>query len=100
MALELLRADPDRIAFAVNLGGYAVRGERPRDAELRTRRPPVFWGRGGMDDVIRPSTIDRTTAWLDDHATTTARFYPRLRHTVSRREAAEAADFVADRLRS
>jgi phospholipase/carboxylesterase len=97
-ALELLRADPDRIPFAVNLGGYAGRGERPRDAELRARRPPVFWGRGGMDEVIRPETVDRTAAWLDTHATTTARLYPRLRHTVSRREAGDAAAFLAERL--
>ncbi|MGN6325282.1 alpha/beta hydrolase [Pseudolysinimonas sp.] len=98
MALELLRRDPDRVAFAVNLGGFSVRGDRERDAELRERRPPVFWGRGGMDDVIRPSAIDRTTAWLDAHATTTARLYPRLRHTVSRREAEDAGAFLRERL--
>jgi phospholipase/carboxylesterase len=98
MALELLRRDPDRVRFAVNLGGYAVRGERARDAELRDRRPPVFWGRGGLDQVIRPDAIDRTTQWLDRHATVTARFYPRLRHTVSRREAADAGAFLRDRL--
>jgi phospholipase/carboxylesterase len=98
MALELLRRDPDRVAFAVNLGGYAVRGERARDAELRERRPPVFWGRGGLDEVIRPDAIDRTTRWLDLHATVTARYYPRLRHTVSRREAADAGAFLQERL--
>jgi phospholipase/carboxylesterase len=98
MALELLRRDPDRVRFAVNLGGYAVRGERARDAELRDRRPPVFWGRGGLDQVIRPDAIDRTTQWLDRHATVTARFYPRLRHTVSRREAADAGAFLREQL--
>jgi phospholipase/carboxylesterase len=98
MALELLRRDPDLVRFAVNLGGYAVRGERARDAELRDRRPPVFWGRGGLDDVIRPATIDRTTQWLDRHATVTARYYPRLRHTVSRREAADAGGFLREQL--
>jgi len=98
MALELLRRDPDRARFAVNLGGYAVRGERARDAELRDRRPPVFWGRGGLDQVIRPDAIDRTTQWLDRHATVTARFYPRLRHTVSRREAADAGAFLREQL--
>jgi phospholipase/carboxylesterase len=98
MALELLRRDPDRIPFAVNLGGYAVRGERPRDAELRERRPPVFWGRGGMDDVIRPEAVERTAEWLGRHATATTRLYPRLRHTVSRREAADAGAFLADLL--
>jgi phospholipase/carboxylesterase len=98
MALELLRHDPDRVRFAVNLGGFSVRGERPRDAELRDRRPPVFWGRGGLDTVIEPEAIDRTTDWLDRHATATARFYPRLRHTVSRREAVDAAAFLAEML--
>lgn len=98
MALELLRRDPDRVRFAVNLGGYAVRGERARDAELRERRPPVFWGRGGLDEVIRPEAIERTTEWLDRHATVTARYYPRLRHTVSRREAADAGAFLQERL--
>jgi phospholipase/carboxylesterase len=96
-ALELLRRDPDRIPFAVNLGGYAARGERARDAELRERRPPVFWGRGGMDEVVRPEAIDRTTAWIDAHTTATARLYPRLRHTVSRREAADAGEFLRAR---
>lgn len=98
MALELLRRDPDRVRFAVNLGGYSVRGERDRDAELRERRPPVFWGRGGLDDVIRPETVDRTTEWLDRHASVTARFYPRLRHTVSKREAADAGEFLREML--
>jgi phospholipase/carboxylesterase len=98
MALELLRRDPDRVPFAVNLGGYAVRGERARDAELRERRPPVFWGRGGMDDVIRPETVERTTEWLDGHATVTARHYPRLRHAVSKREAADAGAFLLEML--
>jgi phospholipase/carboxylesterase len=98
MALELLRRDPDRVPFAVNLGGFSVRGERARDAELRERRPPVFWGRGGLDEVIRPETIDRTTDWLDRHATATARLYPRLRHTVSRREADDVGAFLRERL--
>jgi phospholipase/carboxylesterase len=98
MALELLRADPDRIPFAVNLGGYAARGERPRDTELRERRPPVLWGRGGMDEVIRPETVDRTAAWLDAHTTATTRLYPRLRHTVSRQEAEDAGAFLTERL--
>ncbi len=98
MALELLRRDPDRVPFAVNLGGFSVRGERPRDAELRERRPPVFWGRGGMDDVIRPEAVERTSEWLDRHATATSRLYPRLRHTVSRREADDAGEFLRAQL--
>ena len=46
MATHLLRRDVERIAFAVNLAGFAIAGEQEADAALAVSRPPVFWGRG------------------------------------------------------
>ena len=53
MSLQLLRLAPERVAFAVNLSGYAAGGALPGDAILAETRPPVFWGRGSADEVIR-----------------------------------------------
>jgi len=39
MATHLLRRDPDRIRFAVNLAGFLVNGEQAGDAVLAAARP-------------------------------------------------------------
>jgi phospholipase/carboxylesterase len=52
MAVHLMRRDPYRFDFAVNLAGFVVRGEQLADAALAVRRPHVFWGRGADDPLF------------------------------------------------
>lgn len=94
VALQALRLDPPRFAFAVNLSGYANPGALPRDAELAELRPPVFWGRGTLDDVIPAALVLHTTDWLPGHSDLVGRIYPQLRHAVSEQELADVRVFL------
>lgn len=98
VALQAMRLDPGRFAFAVNLSGYVTPGDLPRDAELAELRPPVFWGRGTHDDVIPPFLVEHTTQWLPDHADLSGRVYPGLTHSVSEQELADVVVFLEKRL--
>lgn len=98
VSLQALRLDPGRFAFAVNLSGYATPGELPGDTELTERRPPVFWGRGTLDDVIPPFLVLHTTDWLPRHSDLVGRIYPGLRHTVSEQELADVRVFLEKQL--
>ncbi|UOE42677.1 alpha/beta hydrolase [Agromyces larvae] len=86
MALELLRRDADRFAFAAALAGFALPGEREGDARLATEHPPVFWGRGTADEVIPAELVRHTQRWLPQHADLDARIYEGLAHSVDERE--------------
>lgn len=98
MSTELPRTRPDRIAATVVLGGFVQAAERPADALLAERLPPVFWGRGNQDAVIAPIAVARTEAWLPEHSTLTRRTYPGLAHAINADEAADVAAFVAQEL--
>jgi phospholipase/carboxylesterase len=98
VAIQALRLDPARFAFAVNLSGYATPGDLPRDAELAGRRPPVFWGRGTHDDVIPSFLVAHTTEWLPGYAELSGRVYPGLTHSVSDQELADVNAFLHKRL--
>ena len=99
LALHLLRLEPARFSYALNLSGYVLAGEEVGDAELRQRRPPVFWGRGEYDCVIPSSYVERTEKWLPLHSTVTANVYP-VGHEESAPELADAAAFVRQMTRS
>ena len=94
LALQLLRHAPERFAFAVNLSGFAVLEDNEGDQRLSHVRPPVFWGRGTVDDVISPDKIEYTEGWLPDHSTLTARIYEGLPHSISRPELDDANAFM------
>lgn len=94
MALELLRADPDRFSFAVNLSGFVASAPRSSDAALAEQPVPVFWGRGTADDVIPATAIERTQAWLPDHSTLTERIYEGLPHSISQVELGDVVNFL------
>jgi phospholipase/carboxylesterase len=94
MALELLRAAPDRFSFAVNLSGFAASGPHYSDAELAEHPLPVFWGRGTADTVIPTSAIERTQAWLPGHSTLTERIYEGLPHSISQAELGDVVNFL------
>jgi len=92
MALQLLRHAPTRFAATVSLSGFVAAGEHAGDGPLAAVRPPVFWGRGTEDAMIPSDAVDRTAAWLPEHADATIRIYERLGHSIS---SAELADFTA-----
>jgi phospholipase/carboxylesterase len=94
IAFQMLRAAPSRFAYAINLSGYSLPGTEKGDAQLRRRRPPVFWGRGRYDTVIPQDYVERTMDWLGQHSTLTARTYE-MGHSDSVAELADVAAFVA-----
>jgi len=98
LALQALRLQPERFAFAVNLSGYATPGDLPGDEALAGRRPPVFWGRGTHDDVIPEPLVAHTTSWLPGHATLSGSVYPGLTHSVSQPELGDVRSFLDARL--
>lgn len=94
VALEMLRARPDRYAYVVTLSGFLAGARDPRDPGVRAVRPPVLCCHGGTDDVIPPSWADRLERWLDRCATPTVRRYPGLGHTMDAAEVADVVRFV------
>ena len=94
MALQLLRSRPERIAATVVLSGLVADGTDHADAGLAARRPPVFWGRGDADQVIWPAAIERTAAWLPNHADATIRVYRGLAHGVNEEEMTDVKAFL------
>jgi phospholipase/carboxylesterase len=98
IAIELLRAAPERFSFAVNLSGYVAVGGLPADSVLAERRPPVFWGRGTHDDVIPSDAVERTTEWLPEHTRLVGRIYDGLTHAISQQELADVRGFIERQL--
>lgn len=94
VSTELLRLAPDRFESAVVLSGMSLPGDRPGDAALAARRPPVFWGRDLEDPVIPEAFIDQTLIWLPEHSTLTERLYPGIGHGVSSAELADVSAFL------
>lgn len=98
MALQLLRLAPERFDYAVQLSGFAVQGEQQGDARLAERRPPVFWGRGTLDEAIPATSIARTAEWLPTHSDLDARIYEGMGHAISSRELADISAFIRPNL--
>jgi phospholipase/carboxylesterase len=96
LALQLLRLAPDRFASAVCLAGFVVPGDHAGDPELARLRPPVFWGRGTDDPVIPDEAVERTAAWLPEHADATIRIYEGLGHAVSTPELSDLVAFLRE----
>lgn len=94
ISLQAMRVRPERFAFAVNLSGFVAEGELPGDAALAARRPPVFWGRGALDDVIPPALVAHSVEWLPAHVELSGRVYPGLGHSVSEPELADVRTFL------
>jgi phospholipase/carboxylesterase len=98
MALQLLRHDPSRFASTVNLSGFSISGDAPADAELKTLRPRVFWGRDERDPIIPPSAVARTATWLAAHTTVDARLYPGAGHGITGDEITDVREFLEQTL--
>jgi phospholipase/carboxylesterase len=97
-AFQMVRRDPARFAYAVNLSGGVVPFPGRGDAELAARRLPVFWGRGDQDGVIPAVMVESTRWWLRRHTQLTERVYPGLSHNVSPVELADLAAFVREHI--
>lgn len=97
VALQVLRAAPSRLDYAINLSGYSLPGTEDGDAVLRRTKPPVFWGRGRFDTVIPADYVERTRHWLSQHSTLVARVYD-IGHTESDDELADVAGYVGARV--
>jgi phospholipase/carboxylesterase len=98
ISLQALRLAPERFAFGVNLAGFVAPGPLPTDAALAKRRPPVFWGRGALDEVISPARIAHTVQWLPEHVELSGRVYPGLAHGISQDELDDVVTFLAKQL--
>lgn len=94
MATHLLRRDPARFSFAVNLAGFAISGTQEGDAALAVSRPPVFWGRGTDDELFTPEIVSRTEPWLATYASAVTRVYPGLAHSISHEELDDVVIFL------
>lgn len=95
MATQLLRTRPERVVAPVVLAGFVLDAPQPGDESLAADRPPVFWGRGSIDQVIAPRAIELTQEWLSSHSTLTARVYAGLAHGVNVAEADDVRSFLA-----
>ena len=98
MAVHLLRRDPHRISFAVNLAGFVVRGEQFGDAALTLQRPPVFWGVGADDPLFTPELLHAAERWLPLHSSLTSGRYAGVGHSISPDQLRDVAEFLSARL--
>ncbi len=98
LALQLIRHAPTRFRAVVAIAGFIPPGNHPGDAELATVRPPVFWGRGTHDQVIPLEAVERTEAWLPEHADATMRSYEGVPHTISTAELTDLTAFLREHI--
>ena len=94
VALQAMRRRPGMFRAIVALSGFVATGDEAGDAELETLRPPVFWGRGTLDGIIPAEAVERTEAWLPNHASATTRIYENLAHSVSTDELTDITSFL------
>jgi phospholipase/carboxylesterase len=94
MVLQLMRLEPARFSYGIQLSGFVVAGSEEGDAELARLRRPVFWGRGTQDTTIPTTSIERTIAWLPDHSALDTRVYEGMGHAISPTELADVTSFI------
>jgi phospholipase/carboxylesterase len=94
VALQALRQRPNQFRSIVALSGFAAAGETPGDEELARERPPVFWGRGTLDQVIPAAAIERTARWLPEHSSADIRIYENLAHSIGTDELGDITAFL------
>ncbi|MEO5920839.1 MAG: dienelactone hydrolase family protein [Pseudolysinimonas sp.] len=97
MSTHVLRRDPGRVRFAVNLAGFIARGGQPTDDALAVAKPPVFWGRGAEDALFSAPILTRSEPWLASHSTLESHVYPGLGHSISREELDDVVAFLRAR---
>ncbi|WP_219470234.1 alpha/beta hydrolase [Nonomuraea rhizosphaerae] len=65
LGVHLLRQRPERFVSVALVAGF-VSDLRPH-AGVRARRPPVWYGMGGCEDVIPPDLAAASRRWLAEH---------------------------------
>jgi phospholipase/carboxylesterase len=98
MVLQLMRRDPGRFDYGVQLAGFVVGDSQPGDEVLARTRPHVFWGRGELDTVIPRRAIARTRSWMAAHTSPEQVVYRGLGHEVAGPEMTDFVAFVARQL--
>jgi phospholipase/carboxylesterase len=98
MVLQLMRRDPGRFDYGVQLAGFVVGDSQTGDEVLARTRPPVFWGRGELDTVIPRQAIARTQSWMAAHTSPEQVVYRGLGHDVAGREVTDFIMFIARQL--
>jgi phospholipase/carboxylesterase len=96
MAMSLMRADPHRFDYGLQLSGFAI--DTTPDAALAAVRPPMFSAHGDLDDVIPAAMVADTSRFLREHTRLTEKRYPNLGHAIDPVEIADAAAFVRAQL--
>jgi phospholipase/carboxylesterase len=96
MAMAMLRADPRRFDYALQLSGFAI--DTSPDAALAAVRPPVFSAHGDLDTVIPADRVADTSRFLREHTALTEKRYPNLGHEIDADEIADAAAFIRAQL--
>ncbi|MFD2673740.1 alpha/beta hydrolase [Gulosibacter bifidus] len=95
MAIELLRAVPERVLAAVACSGFVVPSAGDQDAELTQLRRPVFFGWGDRDESPIPQqAFPQSAQWLKEHTNATVKNYPELTHAISPEEIADITAFL------
>lgn len=92
MAMSLMRADPTRFAYGLQLSGFAI--DTTPDAALAAVRPPMFSAHGDLDTVIPAERVADTARFLREHTALTEKRYPKLGHEIDPIEILDAAAFV------
>ncbi|HEY4152446.1 MAG TPA: alpha/beta fold hydrolase [Pseudolysinimonas sp.] len=94
LGLQTLRRHPELVDSLVLLSGIADETVDPGDPELEVLRPPIFWGRGTMDDVVPAEQVVTTREWLEEHSTLTERIYEDVGHWITDAELGDVHDFL------
>jgi phospholipase/carboxylesterase len=94
MALQLLRIEPQRFAYVVQLSGIVL--EQTAAPKLTGLAIPVFSGHGELDEVMPRDAVAATNDWLAAHTRLTQRSYVGMGHWISEQEADDVCEFIAD----
>jgi phospholipase/carboxylesterase len=99
LAVQLMRHQPHCLAYAVQICGFVMPGERPHDRDVAAVRPPVLAVTGGRDDVVPADLRTPSRRWLRAHTDLTEIDHPALGHQITDQVTDDAARYVAAHIR-
>lgn len=97
LALQLLRRDPHRLDWIVQLSGAPFPAPMPGDAALAAVRPPALWGHGGLDPLFDAEREDMVRTFMNRHTRCEEEKRPHLGHAVDEIELRAIAAFLERR---
>lgn len=98
LALHLLRRRARALDWLVQLSGRPFGAPQPGDAALAERRPPAFWGHGGMDPLFDAAAEDEVRAFMAAHTALVEVRRPVLGHGIDQEELTRISAFVQQQL--